>query len=123
MAILDHRDGREDRAEEQRQHDDARIEVAEVVDAAAAGGAEAAPEAGAQHHPEDERLRGGADDAARLAEEAAQIAPRQRGDGADHDASPRPVSLAKTSASVGREVARLAMRPVANSSAMRGTTS
>ena len=43
--------------------------------------------------------------------------------GPDHDASPLPVSLANTSASVGRLVAMAASRPGGNSSAMRGTSS
>ena len=123
VAVLDDRDRREDRREQQRQHDDARIEVLQVADAGAAARAEAAGEAGAQHRPQDQRLRGGADDAARLPEEAAQVAPRERGDGPHHDDSPLPVSFANTSASVGRLVAMAAIRPGGNSSAMRGTTS
>ena len=100
------------------------IEVLQVADAGAAARAEAAGEAGAQHRPQDQRLRGGADDAARLPEEAAQVAPgRARRPSRIMTTAPcRSAWRTRRPASGGWSRWRRC-RPAGNSSAMRGTTS
>src|SRR5262249_36119847 len=116
LPVLDDRDRREDRREEEHEPDDAGIEVLHGADVGRRPGrAEGRAEAAAQQHPEDERLREGADQAAPLAHEADDLPPPEGLDGGEgraaHDGSSAtasslqkrwPVSRTKTSSSVGR---------------------
>ena len=132
VAVLDHRDGREDGGEEQHQHDGAGEEILQVAEARRPRRQpERAGEAAADQQPEDERRADRAGDAARLAEEAHQLALPEGEDGEVVIECPvlrrrprarRPVRRRKTSSRVGRATVTDSIRP-GKASARRATSS
>src|SRR4029078_13297791 len=108
VPVLDEREAREDRREQEDHPEDAWEEIGLVLLVTGTFGMERASESEAEHGPEDQGGSEHADDAAALQEEADDLAAQERHSGVDpvavHAAPPsrRPVFFRKTSSSVGR---------------------